>query len=114
MVRTLFLFVQCITESCTYFCKSGTNGFQSLRANCSFAPLGLVVFRSSTQGLRPFGKLRAGSGLYSDAASRLESKYLVPTVSRESEFARRLFHPVRPRARARMLAGRLTADGGLC
>ena len=40
----------------------------------SFAPSGLVGFaRALTHGLRPFGKLRAGCGLHSFAASRLVS-----------------------------------------
>jgi hypothetical protein len=37
----------------------------------SFAPSVLVPFSQLTQGLRPFGKLRAGSGVHSFAASRL-------------------------------------------
>jgi len=37
----------------------------------SFAPSGLIKTSSSTQGLRPLDKLRAGPGLHSSAASRL-------------------------------------------
>jgi hypothetical protein len=40
----------------------------------SFAPPGLgFMLWLSTHGLRPFGKLRAGCGLHSFAASRLSS-----------------------------------------
>jgi hypothetical protein len=40
----------------------------------SLSPLRvLITFRLPTQGLRPFGKLRASSGLHSGAASRLKS-----------------------------------------
>ena len=46
--------------------------------NCSFAPLGLESFLGISHGLRSFDKLRAGCGLYSCAASRLETAGLVP------------------------------------
>jgi predicted amidohydrolase YtcJ len=39
----------------------------------SFAPSGLASFLSLTHGLRPFGRLRAGCGLYSVAPSELRS-----------------------------------------
>ena len=49
----------------------------------SFAPSGLADFPSATHGLRPFGRLRAGCGLHSFAASRLaQSRPLYPFARR--------------------------------
>ena len=47
----------------------------------SFAPSGLADFPSATHGLRPFGRLRAGCGLHSFAASRLSQILVFPYSS---------------------------------
>jgi hypothetical protein len=48
----------------------------SVRESYSFAPSGLALLPLFSHGLRPFGKLRAGSGLHSCAASRLNQRAL--------------------------------------
>ena len=48
----------------------------------SFAPSGLADFPSATHGLRPFGRLRAGCGLHSYAASRLNTPSTQPSGNR--------------------------------
>src|ERR1019366_6878789 len=53
------------------------SSLRSLGRSFSFAPLGLALVPLSTHGLRPFDKARAGCGLHSCAASRLDSVSLV-------------------------------------
>jgi hypothetical protein len=75
VLRNLCRPVRCVVESGS--CVAiGEKGGAEEYASTGLSPLrGLLVFPLLPHGLRPFGKLRAGCGLHSFAASRLRCGY---------------------------------------